>query len=47
MDNLEKADWIWDFLSRYWRILFQPQMELPDIESDVSDDDDDDNNYDN
>lgn len=45
MDNLEKTDWVWDFLSRYWRILFQQQMEIPDIDSDSSDDDD--NNIDN
>ena len=46
MDDLEKSDWIWNFLSRYWKLLFKQQMEIPDIESDSSDNDDDDN-YDN
>lgn len=47
MEDFEKIDWIWDFLNRYWRRLFDTKYEIPDIDSDSSEDENDDNEYDN
>ena len=48
MEDSNKITWVWDFLSKYWKILFDTQMEIPDVESDISDDDSDQtNDYDN
>ena len=37
-DNL-KIEWVYDFLNRYWKYLFEPEYDIPDIDSDNSDDD--------
>ena len=48
MGEFEKIDWVWDFLCKYWKTLFDQEYEIPDIETDSSEDEEDQtNDYDN
>ena len=41
MDNDTKIIWVYNFLNQYWKYLFEPKQEIPDIDTDYSDNDDD------